>query len=486
MKIAIVGGGIGGLTTALYLTKEGHQVTIFERSPKLGGRMAYAEGDGFRIDQGPTIVLLPDMIRSILQEAGVPDDMLELMPCDPLYRIQYEDGSTFYKYSDPVAQVDEIERVFPGEGQHFLTYMKEMEERFHQGKRAFLDQNFVRRRDFWTPRNVISLWKLKAYLNVRKDANRFFRHPRLQQAFSFQTLYIGGDPTATPALYSLIPFAEHAYGIWYVKGGYAGFIPKLERVLADRGATILCSTPVEKVLIEDGACTGVQVNGDRLRFDSVVMNGDFPSTQSLLGPDSRASVKRPAGNGMSSYAASSGCLLIYLGLNRKYEDSPVHQFLFTNQFDAMLRDVFQSRKVPKSPSIYVFNPSIMDASLAPEGKSVLYMLVPVPSGEHLNWEQEQTLADQVLNEAERRAFPGLREAIAWKQVRTPQDALAEGLYQGGSFGIAPTLGQSGVFRPQVNPYGIQNLYAVGASVHPGGGVPIVMQGAKLLAQYMRA
>ncbi len=479
MKIAIIGGGIGGITAALYLTADGHDVTIYERSDRLGGRIDYAQESEFKVDKGPTIVLLPQMIKQILSEAGVADDAIDMVRCDPLYRIHYFDGTTFDKYSNTEKQLAEIRRVFPGEEQHFLDYMEEMSWRYTKGKKAFLDKPFVRKRDFWTIANLVTLRKLKAHLNMKKDANSFFKHPQLQEAFSFQSLYIGGNPHQTPALYSLIPYAEHEFGIWYVRGGYASMIPKLESILLERDARVYLKTEISKLAIENGVCTGIMLGSKKKSYDHVIINGDFPMTSSLL---SRKLAKRP----LKKYQASSGCLLVYLGLNRRYDDAQIHQFFLGADSDSMYRDIFKQRKIPMFPSVYVFNPSIVDDTLAPEGKSVLYLLIPVPSGKHISWDFiADDLADFAIDEVERRGFPDLRASIEWKQIRTPKQAMKEGLYQGGSFGLAPTLSQSGVFRPQIDPHGIKNLYAVGASIHPGGGVPIVMQGAKMLFEYMK-
>lgn len=149
-----------------------------------------------------------------------------------------------------------------------------------------------------------------------------------------------------------------------------------------------------------------------------------------------------------------------------------------------MREVFQTKTIPQDPSFYTFNPSTIDPSLAPEGSSVLYMLIPVPSGDHINWEQETDFVDKMVERLEKRGFPQLREAVVWQKVRTPNDSMREGLFEGGSFGLAPNLFQSGVFRPQVKVADVDNLYAVGASIHPGGGVPIVMQSAKLMASVL--
>lgn len=176
--------------------------------------------------------------------------------------------------------------------------------------------------------------------------------------------------------------------------------------------------------------------------------------------------------------------MVYLGLNKMYHDAPVHQFFMGEHFDQHMKEVFQTKTIPQDPSFYTFNPSIIDRSLAPEGCSVLYMLIPVPSGDHINWEEETDFVEKMVDRLEKRGFPRLRESIVWKKIRTPNDSLREGLFEGGGFGLAPNLFQSGVFRPQVKAADTDNLYAVGASIHPGGGVPIVMQSAKLMASVL--
>lgn len=477
MGVAFVGGGIGSLTAALLLSKQGKQVTIYERGPRLGGRLAFQEGGGYRIDQGPTIVLLPEMLLSILEEAGIERSRIPLLECDPLYRIHYADGTVFHKWRNQQRQIEELERMFPEEVDGFRRYMADMEVAFKQGKEAFLERPFLRKREFYTFRNLTLLTKLKAYKSVRSFAGRYFRSEKLLDAFSLQTLYIGGAPFQSPGLYTLLPFAEHAYGIWYVKGGYAGIVSILEEELRSRGVQIKTETQIEQLVLENGRCIGVIDEGGRETLhDTIVYNGDFPHLASLMPKNSVP---------MKAYKPSSGTILIYLGLNKQWEQASVHQFFLPDNLQSGLKQIFQNNQLPRDPSFYIFYPSAMDMEAAPPGESVMYMLIPAPPHGSVAWEDEvPALVEHVINEAEKRGFPGLRAAIQWKEVRTPQDAESDGLYHGGSFGIAPTFGQSAVFRPQIVPYPIKGLFAVGASVHPGGGIPIVMQGARLLANYL--
>lgn len=475
MKTIIVGGGVGGLITALYLSQQGEEVIIYEKENRLGGRLTFVEKDGYRIDQGPTIVLLPEMITSILNEVDISPKQLDFIQIDPLYKMQYPDGTVFYKWSDEQKQLAEISRLYPGEETGFLRFLHEMNERFEKGKGAFLERSFLKKHTFFSPKSLKTLWELKAYQTVQKQIQTYFSNKRLQEAFTLQTLYIGGTPFQSPALYSLVSFSEHQHGIWYLKGGYAKLVDILEKKLKENQVTVHLNHKVEKVDTIGKECKGLWVNGKYEQADRIVLNGDLPIMKKLLNQKDEK----------KTYVASSGCLLLYIGVDHLYTDAEVHQFLMTDDFEQNMDDVFKHKKLSSKPSMYIFNPSKIDSTLAPVGKSVLYVLIPVPSGNEVDWNNVEPFINQCLEEMEKRGFSLLREHTEWMEVRTPADAKKDGLYQGGSFGIAPILSQSGVFRPQLKPFGFDNVYAVGASTHPGGGIPIVMQGAKILADHLK-
>ena len=475
-QVHIVGGGVGGLVTALLLSKDSNkEITVYEKNDSFGGRLSFTGNEEFRIDEGPTIVLLPDMLLSILEEAGISKERLPLVECSPLYSVDYADGQSMNKYRDIQKQKEEIERLFPGDGEGFERFIKDMRWRFAMGQQQFLKQNFVDKKQFFSPRNLQTLVKLKAFLHVKRLMKQYFKHEELQHTYALQTLYIGGHPGESPALYSLVSYSEHEHGIWYLKGGYASLIDILVAELKQRGVKMVTNANVENLSITNDHCDAIQVNGEWHSVDDVVLNGDFPLMNDLLPEDQKQH---------KSYTPSSGCLLIYMGLNKNYTQPSIHRFFVGGDFEKHMKDVFQHRRIPVDPSIYTFHPSLIDETLAPPGKGVLYTLVPVPSGNHIDWSCKEEYAEYIIRKLEEKGYPGLGDAIEWIQVKSPQEAKQEGLYQGGSFGIAPTLFQSGVFRPQLKPFGMDNVYAVGASTHPGGGVPIVMQGAKLLADYM--
>ncbi|MED0657177.1 phytoene desaturase family protein [Anoxybacillus ayderensis] len=467
MNIAIVGGGIGGMMTALSLAKRGAHVTLFEKNDRLGGRLSFIEREGFRIDAGPTIVLLPEKLRAFLADVGVTEDEYELVRCDPMYTIHFADGISYTKYAEEERQVEEIARLFPGEEKGFQRFMNEMREYFTKGDELILTKSFIKKQTFFTKETISLFSRMRAYQSVKTSMSRYFHDERLQLAYSLQTLYIGGNPYTTPSLYSLVSFSEHAHGVYYVKGGYASLVSLLTRKLEEAGVTVRLQTEVERYEVNGDKVEALYAQGETHRFDAFIMNTDEPTMMTK---------KR-------TWTPSSSCVLLYIGLGRTY-DAPIHQFFLPPDFKQHMDDVFVRKVVPKDPSFYTFYPSAVDRSLAPDGKSVLYVLIPVPSGCHIDWTTQQHWISHIVDEVEKRAFPNLKEAMEWMHVRTPLDAQKEGLYDGGMFGIAPTLFQSGPFRPQVKSARYENVYRVGASVHPGGGVPVVMQGAQLCTEQL--
>ncbi|MFC4776398.1 phytoene desaturase family protein [Paenibacillus sp. GCM10023252] len=501
MEVAVVGGGVGGMISALLLARRGVKVTLYEKKGELGGRLAFERSGEYRIDRGPTIVLLPETLVAVLGEAGISEEEYELIPCHPMYRIHYEDGSVLTKWSDEEQMAEELDRFAPGESAAFRRYMKDMAPAFHEGKSSFLERPFLKLRSFFTWRNVRLLARLRVYLSARGMAGRYFKSSKVIDAFSLQTLYIGGLPTGSPSLYTFIPYAEHAYGIWYMKGGYASLVQVLAAALQREGVAIRTGVQgeVAEIATDGDSVLGIKTkDGSFLPHDKVIYNGDFPHLAAML-PDRKPRKER-------KFVPSSGCILIYLGTNKRWtgeyepqSDSSegrtsAHQFFLPDDLPASLERMALSGRLPGGedplPAYYLFNPCELDEQAAPDGHSALYVLIPVPIAAGAeqspeNWLRDvHDLADRVLEDAERRAYPGLRESIVWKHIRTPMDGAEEGWYQGGSFGIAPTLLQSGAFRPQFSGSGINGLYSVGASIHPGGGIPIVMLGARMLADHI--
>lgn len=471
-RIVVIGGGVGGLTTALLLAHKGYDVHVVEAQRHWGGRLRFVHCDGDRIDAGPTIVLLPDVLRRILHTCGICD--VRMQACDPLVRMHFADGTTCARRADPQAMIEEMTQFAPEAGAQYARYIAQMEQRYAWGVANVLDQTFTNYSWREPARLFAQLARFGAMRSVHADCARFFSDARLHDAFGLQSLYIGGNPYTTPAMYALIGYAELAYGISYVEGGYASLVPRLVAAAQQYGVRMEHRT-IERIAwtARGRVCAVTHAQGS-IPCEAVVYSGEMHRLAPLLGMRARR-----------RWQPSSGCFLLYIGIEGTYPDRDVHAFWLCAQFAQHMREVFRTGTLPTDPAVYTFYPSRIDRSLTKHpDDSVLYVLVPVPSGSTIHWaDVQQSFAARIVRMLERRAFPKLSQRTRWMQMRTPADAAAEGLFAGGAFGLAPTWTQTAMFRPQLRPYPhMDGLYAVGASVHPGGGIPIVMKGAEMLVR----
>ncbi len=471
-RVVVIGGGVVGLTTALLLARQGYDVHVVEAQRHWGGRLRFVHCDGDRIDAGPTIVLLPDVLRRILHTCGMDD--VRMHACDPLVRMHFADGSTLARRADPKAMRAEMAQFSPDAAAQYARYVSCMEQRYAWGVTNVLDQTFVNPSWRATAQLFARLAQFGALRSVHADCARFFSDARLHDAFGLQSLYIGGNPYTTPAMYALIGYAELAYGISYVEGGYASLVPLLVAAAKQHGVK-LEQRAIERIAYTASGrvCAVTHAQGS-IPCEAVVYSGEMHRLAPLLG----MRVHR-------KWRPSSGCFLLYIGIDGTYPERDVHAFWLCAQFAQHMREVFRTGMLPTDPAVYTFYPSRIDRSLTKHpDDSVLYVLVPVPSGSTIHWHAVQdAFAARIVHMLEQRAFPQLRMRTRWMRMHTPADAASEGLFAGGAFGLAPSWTQTAMFRPQLRPYRhIDGLYAVGASVHPGGGIPIVMKGAELLVR----
>ena len=489
-KVIVVGAGVGGLSSAIRLQKEGYQVEIFEKESMVGGKMHMIEKDGFRFDLGPTIVMMPELYREIFEIAGKnPDDYIPMKRLDPMYRSYFDNGKDHFDVSsDLVTLMGTIEKeMSPEDASGFLKYLSAIYERFLVAKDHFIQRPFRDKKDMYNPFMLQQAMKLKTFESANKMISKFVKDKKLQQMLSFQTLYIGVSPENGPSLYTIIPMIELLYGIWYIDGGMHKMAEGMEKVFLELGGKIHLNAPVEEILIENGAAYGVRVHGKEELADYVVCNADFPYAMKNLVKETKAKGKY-TDKKIDKMNYSCSCFILYLGMDRKYEElEHVHTFVFSNDLDKNLKQVFNGELV-EDPSLYIVAASKVDPTVAPEGKEGLYVLVPVPELSTGQYEWNDETIDYYRNKAldSVSQLPGMsdvRDKIISESVITPIDFRDRfNAYNGACFGLQPTLLQSNHFRPQAKAEACDNLYFAGSSTHPGAGVPIVLLSGKIAAE----
>lgn len=480
-QVTVIGAGLGGLAAAVRLRRRGYEVTLLERHPQPGGRCGSWEAGGFRFDTGPTLLLMVDYLRALFRDAGHPlERYLDLVQLEPNYRAVFADGSTLDVSSRINRMLEAVERIEPGAGPSFLRFLADTARLYRLGLDGFVDRNCHRRGDFFNLRQAGLLVRARAMERLRRMVARYFRDQRLRDAFSFQSLYLGLSPYESPAIYSLLPYAEVAGGLYFPMGGMHAMPRALARLAAELGVRIRYGVNVVALERgEDRVTATVLDDGTRLPADLVLANADLPYVyQTLLGePYPR----------IGRFAFSCSAFLMYLGLDRRYPALRHHTLVVPSDLRAACDDIFRRHRVPPGPPFYICNPNKTDPALAPAGCENLYVLVPVPSqtpGHELDWSLEgPRLESAMLERLERFGLAELRRHIVVRRTFTPADFTRDySATRGEAFGLAHGIDQVGYFRPHNRHARYRNLFFVGQSTHPGCGIPMVLISARLVTE----
>ncbi len=483
-RVAIVGAGPGGLTAAMLLAHHGYDVQVYERNAYVGGRTSSFTMEGYTFDLGPTFLMMKHILEEIFEFTGRDmSDYMQLAEIDPLYRLVYGDsGKAFYPTRDREKMKDQIRRVFPGNEEgydRFFEYEKPKYERLV----PCLQVPYEKYTDLLSPRMVKALPYLDAHKNLFQHLGRYFDDDDLKIAFTFQAKYLGMSPWNCPALFSLIGYLEHGLGIYHPLGGLNQISVSMARAAEEDGAVIHLNAPVKEVLVEGGRATGLLLeSGERVEAHDVVLNADFAYAMRDL-VDERHRPKY-TDRKLSRMKYSCSTFMLYLGVDKVY-DIPHHNIIFSNDYKQNVDEIADIKVMSDDPSVYVQNACVTDPSLAPEGKSTLYVLVPVANNKSaIDWDREApAFRDKVLDLMEERGgLTGIRDHIEVERVVTPKFWDEQyNVYLGATFNLAHNLGQMLMWRPHNRFEQIDNCWLTGGGTHPGSGLPTIVESGRISA-----
>lgn len=479
--VVVVGAGPGGLTSAMILAGRGCRVTVFEKADVVGGRNAPIASDGFTFDTGPTFLMMSYILKEMFGEVGRRiEDYLEFTSLDPLYRLKFDDLE-FRPSPDRVKTRAEIARVFPGNEAGFDRFMSCEGKRF---EKLFpcLQKDYAS----WTAYIDPIFLKAAPYLglgrNIFQNLGRYYKPDKLKLSFTFQAKYLGMSPWQCPALFTMLPFVEYDSGILHVRGGLNRISQAMAKVVEEEGGQIRLETPVKRVIVEGRAARGVELEGgERIEADAVFLNADFGhAMKSLIEP---GKLRKYTAARLSRMKVSCSTFMLYLGVNRRYDEIPHHSILFAEDYRKNITEVAESMQLSADPSVYVQNASVTDPTLAPEGKSTIYVLVPVPNTRSaIDWAKEgDAFRELVLDIVEKRGgYEGLRESIEFEKRITPADWKEDyRVFDGATFNLAHNFGQLLSFRPRNRFEEFANCFLVGGGTHPGSGLPTIYESARI-------
>jgi diapolycopene oxygenase len=489
MRVAVIGSGLGGLSAACTLAARGYQVEVFEKNPWLGGKAAVLEEQGFRFDMGPTILIQPSVLRRIFCEAGRNlADYLDMVRLDPQWRCFFDDHTVLDLKDDVRDMAASLEAREPGLGARFTEFM-ELSERLHSiSDKFFFWKSVGSMRDTFDIGGTFQLSVLKDVMSMRLGQTvsgtirDFIKDPRVAQMLDHYVQYVGSSPDNSPAILCSIGHMQAEQGIWYPKGGTRAVPLALVRLGRELGVQFHTATDIGLLLTEGETVIGVETtDGEQHRFDAVVSNEDAVRTyRELLG-----GVTAQAFDKLREYEPACSGVVLYLGLNRRYEHLAHHDFVFSRDPHEEFHHIYDLAEPAPDPTCYLASTSCSDPTTAPAGGDALYVLVHTPflRPKH-DWSKMFPAYRQViLNKLKRTAgLTDIEDRIVFESALTPIDIHNRyRVLNGAIYGLSSHGRWNGAFKPANASPTVPGLFLAGGAAHPGPGMPMVMMSGWIAA-----
>ena len=470
-KIGVIGSGFAGLSAAITLAHEGYKVTLFEKNKDLGGRARKFEAQGFTFDMGPSWYWMPDVFENFFRRFGKQvSDYYQLQRLDPSYKVVFGKGNVI----DVPASLTELKKMFeelePGASRNLDKFLSEAEYKYNVGMNDLVFKPGKNLSEFLDMRLAKGVFQLHVFQSISSHIRKYFKHPQIIQILEFPVLFLGAMPKDTPALYSLMNYADIVLGTWYPKGGMFKIVEGMVNLAKEFGVEFITESEVELINIEGKASTGITAGGVFYPLDAVIGGADYNHIEQNL-------LEKPYRNYTPEYwdkrKMSPSSLLFYLGVDEKVENLEHHNLFFDRSFENHAKQIYQDPQWPDAPLFYVCCPSKTDATVAPEGKENIFILIPLASG--LEGDDEATREKyfkMVMDRMDEHTGQPFRDKIVYKKsyalAEFKQDYHA---FKGNAYGLANTLGQTAILKPSMHSKKIKNLIYTGQLTVPGPGVP---------------
>jgi phytoene desaturase len=483
-NVVIVGAGIGGLSLAALLGKDGHKVTVLEKNNQIGGRAMIYKEKGFTFDMGPSWYLMPEVFEKYFKQFGKKSsDFYKLKQLDPQYRIFYSDKEYIDIRSDLKKNMELFESIEPGISPKIETYLAEAKYKYDVAMSNVLYRNYNNIFDFFDKDMMKAGPKLHVFESLDSYISKFTRNDKIKKILLYTMVFLGGSPKNTPALYSLMSHLDFHLGLFYPIGGIYKIIEALESLCKANNVTILTDQEVNRINVVDGHTDSVETKNHTYQADIVISNADYPFTEMEL-LDKKWQTYGESFWKKKTLAPSA--FLMYLGIKGKIKKLQHHSLVFANDWEKHFDDIFDKNGWPDDPSYYVSCPSKSDPSVAPTGNENIMILVPVASGLDDSDTFRKKYAKKIISHFEKIVGQSIAEHIVVQKIYSQKDYTSTyNAYKGTALGLAHTLFQSAIFRPSNRSKKVKNLYYVGQYTQPGIGMPICLISAHLVADRIK-
>jgi phytoene desaturase len=485
-NVIVIGAGPGGLAAAMQLAHAGANVTVLESKPQVGGRCSTMPLGDFKFDVGPTFYLYPRILKEIFQSVGYDIDReIPMKRLDPQYRVAFGAGGHL-DCSHHMDQMDaQIAKLSPPDVGQLKKYLDDNRTKLAKF-RPILESPFNSLKDYVSPSLMAAAPYVKPWKSLGQELQSYFRDPRLVIAFSFQAKYLGMSPFRCPSLFSILSFLEYEYGVYHPMGGCGQVSNRMSDIAKQLGCNIQLNEPVTKLRFRGKRVTAVETSKGTYEADAFVINADFAHAMQHLVPNTMR--KRWTDEKLETKRFSCSTFMMYLGLRGEFPNLPHHTIYISKDYEGNLREIEQEKKLPTEPSFYVQNASVTDPSLAPSGKSALYVLVPVP---HLSpntpWDAKQTAEYRRLTfkRMEEIGLSDIESRIEVEKIITPAQWRDDySVYKGATFNLAHNLGQMLHLRPHNKFEELDGVYLVGGGTHPGSGLPVIYESSRITCRQL--
>ena len=469
-QIAIIGSGFAGLSAAALLAKKGFDVTIYEKNNQAGGRARIWEKDGFKFDMGPSWYWMPDVFENFfsLFDKKV-SDYYHLRRLDPSYRIFFGKN----KLMDVPANMLELEALFdkhePGSVPKLREFLNQAQYKYEVGMGDYVFRPSHSITEFIDIRLISESFKIQMFTSMRSHVRRYFKNPELIKLLEFPVLFLGATPQDTPALYSMMNYADLVLGTWYPMGGMNEIVKSLISIAVENGVKIQLNTEVSHIKIEDGKALGIETNHGFFKADLILSNADYHHTeQKLLDKQNRSYSPKY----WEKRVMSPSSLVFYIGLNKKLEGIEHHNLFFDEDFEQHAFEIYKNPQWPGKPLFYVSCTSKTDSSVAPDGCENLFFLMPIAPGLEDEEKIREHYFDLMISRFEQVTGQTIKNAIILKRSYALDEFKADyHSFKGNAYGLANTLSQTAFFKPKLKSKKVKNLLYTGQLTVPGPGVP---------------
>jgi len=479
----VIGSGFAGLSAASFMAKAGWKVTVIEKNATPGGRARQLKENGFTFDMGPSFYWMPDVFERYFNQFGKDvKDYYTLQRLDPSYRIYWNDGFTDMP-ADYGALKNVFESIEPGSAKQLDKYLEGAAYKYKLGINKLVYKPSLSILEFMDWQTISGIFKLQVFSSIKKHIQKYFKHPKLRQIMEFPVLFLGALPEDTPALYSLMNYADIKGGTWYPKGGMYAVVEGMYKLALELGVDFHFEENVRSINIQGHRVASVVTDEDIYRTDAVISGADYHYTEtSLLPPESQSYTVAY----WNKRIMAPSCLMYYVGLNKKLKQPVHHSLFFDVPFEKHGEEIYKDPQWPGEPLFYVSVASGIDDTVAPEGNENIVFLVPIAAGLEGDTEElREKYFRAIVKRMEKHFGESIADAVIYKKTYSVSDFVYDyNSFKGNAYGLANTLKQTAIFRPACRSKKVKNLFYTGQLTVPGPGVPPSLISGEVAAKHV--